>query len=414
MRQLFRQEALDAQRDKQLGEVLRIRSVPLWLFTGLIILVAVSVLAYALWGQLARRERVDGYLALDVGAARILAPAAGSLAELLVHEGDTVAPGQPLARLALDTPGVNGNTADLVDAQIASRMAALTREQQQTELLARQQADQVRRKIQDLTAEVAQIDAEIRLQQQRVASAEQLAQRYADLTQEKFVSDIVVQQRRDEVIDQRVKLEALKRQKGASERELSATRAEEPTIATRSRSQTEQLQRQASELAQSRIQEAARRENIIRAPFAGVISNLAVAQGQSVAADQLLATVLPQGSRLHAELLVPTRAIGFIKTGSTVQLRYEAFAFQRFGQYRGVVTRVGRTVWSAGERVGPLTSKEPVYRVDVDLERQDVQAAGQSFGLKSGMLVSADILLERRSIFEWMFEPVLQLRGWQQ
>jgi membrane fusion protein len=55
--------------------------------------------------------------------------------------------------------------------------------------------------------------------------------------------------------------------------------------------------------------------------------------------------------------------------------------------------------------------KEPVYRVDVKLERQHVIALGKEIALRPGMLVNADILLERRTLLEWLFEPVLQLRG---
>ena len=78
---------------------------------------------------------------------------------------------------------------------------------------------------------------------------------------------------------------------------------------------------------------------------------------------------------------------------------------------KGVVTEISRTVWSPGERLGPLTAKEPVYRIEVKLERQSVSALGNEIALRPGMLVNADILLERRTLLEWLFEPVLQLRG---
>jgi membrane fusion protein len=54
--------------------------------------------------------------------------------------------------------------------------------------------------------------------------------------------------------------------------------------------------------------------------------------------------------------------------------------------------------------------KEPVYRVDVGLDTQVVSALGQDFALRPGMLVNADLLLEKRTIFEWVFEPVLKLK----
>jgi membrane fusion protein len=114
---------------------------------------------------------------------------------------------------------------------------------------------------------------------------------------------------------------------------------------------------------------------------------------------------------MHVELLVPTRAIGFIAKGQEVVLRYEAFPYERFGQYRGMVTDIGRNVWTSGERIGPLSAKEPVYRVDVALESQAVSALGQQFALRPGMLVNADLLLEKRTLLEWIFEPVMQLKG---
>ena len=43
-------------------------------------------------GRIRTAERVDGFLALDVGAARILASEAGTVAELLAREGDEVEP----------------------------------------------------------------------------------------------------------------------------------------------------------------------------------------------------------------------------------------------------------------------------------------------------------------------------------
>jgi membrane fusion protein len=114
---------------------------------------------------------------------------------------------------------------------------------------------------------------------------------------------------------------------------------------------------------------------------------------------------------MHVELLVPTRAIGFLTKGKEVVLRYDAFPHERFGQYKGMVSDIGRNVWTAGEPIGPLSAKEPVYRVDVKLERQGVTAMGQEYALRPGMLVNADLLLERRTLLEWLFEPVLQLKG---
>ena len=410
-KQLFRQEAIDAQREKLLGEVSLARPVPLWVFTALALAFAVGLVAFSIWGEYSRRERVDGFLALDVGAARILAPEAGTVAELLAKEGDEVDAGQPLIRLSFERGTASGVTSgELVQREISERRLVLEREQEQVKLLGQQQADALRRKISDLERELAQFDVEIKAQQSRLASSRNEFQRAEELYKEKFYSESKLIEFRNNVLDQQVKVEALRRQRAGVERELSAARAEEPSIALKTQTALEQIRRQASELQQGSVQEEAKRENVIRAPVAGVLTNIAAARGETVAESAPLAVVVPKGSGLHAQLLVPTRAIGFVAPGQEVVLRYDAFPFQRFGQYRGTVERVSRTVWSPGEKVGQLLVREPVYRVDVKLDSQVVIAGDQKLPLRSGMMVNADILQEKRRVWEWVFEPVLSLK----
>lgn len=411
-RQLFRQEAIDAQREKFLGEATIARPVPAWVFTLLAAGIAVLLIAVAVWGQYTRRERVEGFVALDRGAARVSTPDGGRITDLLVKEGDEVQAGDALAKISLDrTLGSGASASEAVTLERIARRAILEKEQAQWRELGTQQVEQLRRRMRDLENELGQIDREMALQETRVKSSREQAARFRALAGEKFVSDMASKQKEDEVTDQEIKLQAMRRQRAQIERDLASSRMEEPVIQMRARAQIEQVARQISELQEGMAQVEARRETIIRAPLAGVVTNVAVNSGQSVAADAPLATVLPHGSGLHVQLLVPTRAIGFLGKGQEVVLRYEAFPYERFGQYRGVITDIGRNVWTQGERIGPLSAREPVYRVDVQLEKQSVTALGQEFMLRPGMLVNADLLLEKRTLLEWIFEPVLQLKG---
>ena len=412
-RQLFRQEAIDAQREKFLGEATIARPVPAWVFTALAAGIAILLISVALWGQYTRRERVEGYIALDTGAARVSSPDAGRITELLIKEGDEVKAGDEMARISYDRSTASGASSSQTSAQeMGARREMLEKEQSQLRELGTQQVEQVRRRVKDLDNELKQIDQEMKLQEVRIKSAREQLDRYKGLAGEKqFVSEALVKQKQDEVTDQEIRLQTLRRQRAQVERDLASAKLEEPTIALRSRTQVEQLSRQISELREGLAQVEARRETVIRAPMAGVVTNIAVNRGQSIPADSPLAMVLPKGSGLHVELLVPTRAIGFVKPGQEVVLRYDAFPYERFGQYRGVVSDISRNVWSPGERIGPLSAREPVYRVDVKLDKQTVGALDQEFALRPGMLVNADLLLEKRTLLEWIFEPVLQLKG---
>ena len=331
-RQLFRQEAIDAQREKFLGEATIARPVPAWVFTALAAGIAILLISVALWGQYTRRERVEGYIALDTGAARVSSPDAGRITELLIKEGDEVKAGDEMARISFDRTIASGaSSSEAAAHEISARREMLEKEQSQLRELGTQQVEQVRRRVKDLDNELRQIDQEMKLQEVRIKSAREQLDRYKGLAGEKqFVSEALVKQKQDEVTDQEIRLQALRRQRAQLERDLASAKLEEPTVSLRSRTQVEQLSRQISELREGMAQVEARRETVIRAPMAGVVTNIAVNRGQSIPADSPLAMVLPKGSGLHVELLVPTRAIGFVKPGQEVVLRYDAFPYERF------------------------------------------------------------------------------------
>lgn len=407
MAQLFRQEAIDAQRDKLLGAVSTVRPVPAWVFTALAGSVAVALIVFSFWGEYTRRERVEGFLTLDAGAARLLAPEAGVVDELDAKEGAEVAAGALIARLASSS----GRTALIGDTELANQRSKLEAEIAAARALSAQLVEQGRGRLATLKADMDQANGEVELQLSRVASARDDVKRTEELVRNGFVSDSALIQKRNELLEQQVKLQALRRQRGALDRDLLNARSDLASSELKLSQQITPLQRKISEIEGSLAQNEARRVVELRAPLTGVITNIAVTRGDSVAADAPIATILPKGSGLRAQLLVPTRASGFIRPGNPVVLRYDAFPFQRFGQYRGEVDAVSRTVWSPGDRVGPVVAREPVYRVDVRLDRQTVLANGQEMPLRPGMTVSADILLEKRTVFEWIFEPVLELRA---
>ena len=130
-----------------------------------------------------------------------------------------------------------------------------------------------------------------------------------------------------------------------------------------------------------------------------------------------MASLLPAGAKLQAQLFAPSSAIGFLRPDQKVQLRYQAFPYQKFGHQSGAVVQVSRSPLQATELAGlPLQaaaggSAEPLYRITVRLDQQSVAAYGQAQALSPGMQLEADVLLDKRRLIEWLFEPVLGIAG---
>ena len=148
------------------------------------------------------------------------------------------------------------------------------------------------------------------------------------------------------------------------------------------------------------------------APVAGRVAALHVTTGQYIGTGATVAIIIPAGGRLEAVLLAPSRSIGFVQPGQEVALRLQAFPYQRFGTVAGTVRSVSSTVIGPNE-VGlqGLNVQEPVFRIRVSLSRESIEAYGQVVPFQPGMLVSAEIVFDRRGLLHWLFDPIYAVGG---
>ena len=166
-------------------------------------------------------------------------------------------------------------------------------------------------------------------------------------------------------------------------------------------------------LEQERVERDLQYRAAIVSPVDGTVATLLVEPGQNVVPGMALASLIPAGSALEAHLYSPSRAIGFVREGQEVLLRFHAYPYQKFGMKSGRVTAVARNAMPPPELgfVPPDGGREPLYRIKVALDSQSMPAYGREEPLQAGMQVDADVLLDRRRLIEWIFEPLLSLAG---
>ena len=85
---------------------------------------------------------------------------------------------------------------------------------------------------------------------------------------------------------------------------------------------------------QELIEMQSRQHIAIQANLSGVIGTINAEVGQFVDLSKPLLTVLPENTPLIAQLYVPSRAIGFVKEGDQVLLRYQAYPYQKFSMQK--------------------------------------------------------------------------------
>lgn len=417
---LFRAEALDTQRTVWLGEITVLPPVSLAICAALVVLFVGALGALLGFAHYERKARVVGVLVPDRGVIRLLPQDAGTVAERAVHEGQEVKRGDTLFVLAIDRGTASGESQAAVRASLDAKSRSLREALQREADLASAQAAAIDRQLADRRSELAQLDGEMRLQRERLQLARETLERWKSLQAQAYVSAAQTQLKAEEELAVRTALQSLERQRGAQLREIGALESQKRELPLKSQAIAGELERAMATVERETAESEARRRIVVRAPADGVMGAVLAEPGQSVTPAMTLATLLPAGAQLQAHLYAPSSALGFVRPDQPVALRYQAYPYQKFGHQSGRVIQVSRTPLQPAElAMLPLAGVshfatvggEPLYRITVALDRQTVVSYGETHALTAGMQLDADVKLDRRRLVEWMFEPLLGLKG---
>jgi len=409
---LFRQEVIDFQQhNRQWGQVALLQPLSTKIIIWFIAAAVSLFVAFLFFGQYARKETVIGYLTPAAGTAKIFAPRQGTFKEIYVKEGQQVEKDQPL--LAVETSQIAANGEDIN----VSMLAAL---EAQRNLLTNQiAAEQERMKSErarltaltgGLMIEISELQAQIESQKEAVRVSRDIVSSVTELKAKGLISALEYAQRELAALGQKQKSNSLNQELAARQNQLTETRYSLEQLPTVMAGKIQSLRSELSTTEQSVTEISGRRAYVIRAPDAGRISTLQATVGQFADPRRPQMEIIPNNSALQAELFIPTRGIGFVKPGQEVRILYEAFPHQQFGTYGGRINEISQTILSRSDASGPIELKEPAYRVIVALDRPDIDAYGKRIPLQPGMLLNADIILEKRSLLRWFLGPLLSVR----
>ena len=408
---LYRKEAIAHQRERAWGElVIATPGVARWFaWTG--IALAIVFIVFLGNATYTRKARAPAVLAFTNDPVIVAATEAGTLVSVDVKSGDAVRTGQRLATISTERTA-GGEAVFAAGARDAdARRAAIAGERKQALALLSAQQTQLSARIGALTAEAAQLGREIDAQSDRVIQLRSQVERYRQLARDKFAPELQVQQKQDDLAEQVVKLESLKRTRAGIDRDLAVARTELPSLKATVEGRLATLARDEATLVQSTRENLARRAYEVTSASDGTVERIMAFAGQTVAIGAPIMQVQTGSRILMADIYVPTRAAGFLREGQSVRLAIDAFPMERFGHVTATITDVGRGVIAPGDTGLPAFVKEPAFRVRATLVSPSIVAYGESYPLKSGLIAQADIALDERPLYRWIIEPVLRLRG---
>jgi len=351
---------------------------------------------------------VEGFIVPEAGVVAMRAVQSGRIARVLVRNGQRVVAGAPLIEFTSDTSSIGQGP--VLDVQLQET-------ERQIRALGERRGAVIESFSNDRERLEGQIQANLRtrsilieqrgVQQDALKLAESNAERISTLQAQGYAPNIEVDNRRRSVLTERSALGEIEGRISQLDAATENMLSQQMSLPARLAEAIAAIDGEQATLVQKSAELAVARGHVLRAPMAGTISSLQARVGLLPAADQTLLSLSPEGSPLEARLLAPTRATGFLRIGQRARLQVDAFPFQRFGFVEGRIVDIATTVTTPGEGGFPTAQTEPVYEIRVLIDRSYVEAYGERRDLRPGMALRADLPIDRRRLWQQLFDPLL-------
>lgn len=410
---LFRKEVIEHQRSRLSGQVLLLQPMSIALIVCIVSLILVLVVSFLFNAQYTRKATVRGYLMPSKGVIKSYAEQGGVIENIWVKEGSQVQKGERLFTLSIPNFSKAGDDIhEVTQAQLNDQKRLLNADLLQYENLLERERQHQSERIQFYTKEQVSLLQQLALSEQKITLIKSQSDKLRELTDQQFVSNNVLENHQRDLLDAEHQRHSVNQKLLVLDNQRKQFQFDSARNISNYELQINALLRQLSELENNAMTSDTHHQYSILASHSGTVTAIQAAIGQHLSAGnrQPLLNILPEESELIAYLMLPTRTAGFVKQDQVARLRFDAFPYQRFGFIESRITRVDRAVLSPQEIQAPLTLHEPVYRVKARVTQDHIEANGRAFQLKNGLMFDADIMLETRTLIEWIVEPLFGMR----
>ncbi|MBM3070965.1 HlyD family secretion protein [Lelliottia sp. RWM.1] len=415
---MFRKEAIEYQRTQWEGKAILLPGIPFYYIVLLCILFISAITTFVVKGTYTRRVVVHGEITTFPGPVNIYASTQGTVVQKYITEGDLVKKGDTLflihSGVSTQSGFVDENKKRDIDLQIKSISSMMTN------LYSTKQST-----LNSLSVQKQHYQSSFKVSSTLLTQAQQ------ELHQiEKNVSDYRAYQKKGLVTkDQMSSQSTLLYQQQSNVSDLVARKSQDQvqvdtlnhqiqTQASDYDQQIYQLEQQKYELEKEKLNTEAEGNYVIKATADGAIDSVNTAQGKMLSAGDVLARVQQSThSPCYLETWVSDEVLSYLAVGQQVNVSYDAFPYEKFGQFRASISAISRLPAPKTELQSKQTiaqefydDKKSWYKIMIKPERQSVQVHGKPLVLGTGMKAQITLFLEKRRVYEWLLSPFYEMK----
>lgn len=417
LKNIYRKEAIEYKKIHWKGKALLLAGIPAWLVTLLASLFLIALVLSLIFCTFTQRIDVRGEVITLPHSVNVFAPQQGFVVNQHVKVGDIVNKGQPLYELDVSRNTINGNVSaaqiEVINEKIANAediISKLTRNKAET-------LTALDKQIKTTSASLAETNRMLATTQVGLNKMHTNLSSYDKYLKDGLITKDQYNYQHSLYFQQQSAYQSLVTQKMQLESQLTQTNSDKITKAADFDNQISSQHNQINDYKNQLVESNANGNLIIKATTNGKIESLAVTKGQMVKNGSSLAQIKPTGDiEYYLILWLPNNTIPYVKPGDTINIRYDAFPADKFGQFPGKVISISSVPASRQEmaeytNVNNGTSQQELalYKAIIKIKDKTFNYNGKTLTLSNGLKAQAVVFLEERPLYMWMFTPFYKM-----
>jgi membrane fusion protein len=401
---LYRKEAIEYKRFYWKGKALLLAGLPAWLVTLLSLIFLIALVATIIFCKFTQRIDVRGEVITLPHSINVFSPQQGFVVTQYVKVGEIVKKGQPLYELDVSRNTTSGNVSESQIESINEKIInandiikKLKKNKDETLNALDSQIKNVKDSLKETNHMLANTQAGLRKMYENLSNYDKyLKNGLITKDQYNYQHSLYFQQQSNyqSLISQQMQLDT----------QVTQINSDRVTKAADFDNQISNQYNQINDYKNQLIESNASGNVVIKATANGKVESLAVTKGQMVENGSSLAQIKPTGDvEYYLILWLPNNSIPYIKPGDTINIRYDAFPADKFGQFPGKVLSISSM---------PASRQELSEYTNVSngtIKHKSFNYKGKTLTLSNGLKAQAVVFLEERPLYMWMFTPFYKI-----
>lgn len=414
---IYRKEAVEYKRNHWKGKALLLAGLPagVIIFSSFIFLS--TLILTLIFFNFTQRIDVRGEVITLPHSVNVFSPQQGFVVNQHVKVGDLVHKGQPLYELDVSRNTINGNVST---AQIEVINEKITNAQDIISKLSHNKSETLsalNKQIKTTSDSLAETNRMLANTQAGLKKMHTNLSSYDKYLKDGMITKDQYNYQHSLYFQQQSAYQSLVSQKMQLESQLTQTNSDKVTKAADFDNQISSQHNQINDYKNQLVESNANGNIIIKATTDGKIESLAVTKGQMVENGSSLAQIKPTGDiEYYLILWLPNNTIPYVKPGDTINIRYDAFPADKFGQFPGKVLSISSVPASRQEMAeytnvnnGTNQQELALYKAIIRIKDKTFSYNGKMLTLSNGLKAQAVVFLEERPLYMWMFTPFYKI-----